>query len=134
MIEGIPVAELAYIKLMPSSVAASGGGTALAIYRKKGADLSAAMESPTDIVNYSGYTVIKEFYNPDYDKQPDNSKADKRMTLSWNPSLFVAEVNPVIPVIFYNNDQTKRFKIVAEGVTSDGRMLMIEKIIEPGSN
>ncbi|MCH5684993.1 hypothetical protein LWM68_12520 [Niabella sp. W65] len=92
------------------------------------------MESPTDIVNYSGYTVIKEFYNPDYDKQPDNSKADKRMTLSWNPSLFVAEVNPVIPVIFYNNDQTKRFKIVAEGVTSDGRMLMIEKIIEPGSN
>lgn len=134
MIEGMPVAELAYIKLMPSSVAAAGGGTALAIYRKKGADLATSMESPTDIVNYSGYTVTKEFYNPDYDRQPDNSKADKRMTLSWNPALFIAEVNPVIPVIFYNSDQTKRFKIVAEGVTNDGRILMIEKIIEPGSN
>ncbi|MGN7785667.1 hypothetical protein ACTJIJ_14150 [Niabella sp. 22666] len=134
MIEGIPVAELAFIKLMPNTVATAGGGTALAIYRKKGADLSAAMESPTDIVNYNGYTVTKEFYNPDYDKQPDNSKADKRMTLNWNPAIFLAEVNPTIPVIFYNNDQTKRFKIVAEGVTNDGRMLMIEKIIEPGGN
>lgn len=134
MIEGIPVAELAFIKLMPNTVATAGGGTALALYRKKGADLRAAMESPTDIVNYNGYTVMKEFYNPDYDKQPDNSKADKRMTLNWNPAIFLAEVNPTIPIIFYNNDQTKRFKIVAEGVTNDGRMLMIEKIIEPGSN
>lgn len=134
MIEGIPIAELAFIKLMPNSVATPGGGTALAIYRKKGADLRAVMESPTDIVNYNGYTVIKEFYNPDYDKQPDNSKADKRMTLNWNPAIFLAEVNPTIPVIFYNNDQTRRFKIVAEGITNDGRMLMIEQIIEPGSN
>lgn len=134
MIEGIPVAELAYIKLLPNSVATPGGGTALAIYRKKGADLTASMESPTDIVNYTGYTVTKEFYSPDYDKQPGDGKADKRMTLNWNPSIYLAEVNPVIPIIFYNNDKTKRFKVVAEGVTNDGRMLMVEKIITPGSD
>lgn len=133
MIESIPVNQIALIKLMPSSVATAGGGTALAIYTKKGADLNAVLESPTDIVNYTGYTISKEFYNPDYDKQPNNEKADNRLTLSWDPQIFIADVNPSIPVIFYNNDRTKRFKIVAEGITSTGKMLMIEKFIEPGA-
>lgn len=131
MIESIPINQIAMVKLLPNSVAAPGGGTALAIYTKKGNDLSAALESPTDIITYNGYTIVKEFYNPDYDKQPANEKADNRLTIAWQPAVFVADVNPIIPVIFYNNDRTKRFKIVAEGVTNDGKMLMIEKIIEP---
>lgn len=129
MIENIPVAEIAMVKLLPNSVATPGGGTALAIYTKKGADLRAAMESPTDIINYNGYTIIKEFYNPDYATNPENDKADTRLTLSWNPNWFITEVNPKIPIVFYNNDRTKRFKIVVEGVTTDGRMLMLEKTV-----
>ncbi|GAB3416015.1 hypothetical protein [Niabella aquatica] len=131
MIESISVNEIAMVKLLPNSVATPGGGTVLAIYMKKGIELSASLESPTDIITYNGYTVVKEFYNPDYDKQPGNEKADNRLTMAWYPTIFVADVNPKIPVIFYNNDRTKRFKIVAEGITKDGRMLMIEKFIEP---
>lgn len=134
MIESIPVNQIAMVKLMPHSIASQGGGTALAIYMKKGAELNASLESPTDIITYKGYTIIKEFYNPDYDKQPSNDKADNRLTISWQPAIFVSDVNATLPVIFYNNDRTKRFKIVAEGITSDGRMLMIEKIIEPSGN
>ncbi|MFT4094413.1 MAG: hypothetical protein QM640_12310 [Niabella sp.] len=132
MIESIPVSQIAMVKLLPNSVAAPGGGTVLAVYMKKGADLSAAIDSPTDIITYNGYTIVKEFYNPDYDKNPQADKPDNRLTLSWNPHIFFAKINPVIPVIFYNNEHTKRFKIVAEGITNDGRMLMLEKIIEPG--
>lgn len=131
MIESISVNQIAMVKLLPNTVATPGGGTALAIYMKKGIDLSTSLESPTDIITYNGYTIVKEFYNPDYDKQPDNEKADNRLTLTWQPAMFVADADPKIPVIFYNNDRTKRFKIVAEGITEDGRMLMIEKIIEP---
>ena len=131
-IESIPVNQIAFVKMMGNFVGTFGGGAALAIYMKKGAELNAATESATDIVPYNGYAIIKEFYNPDYDvRQPDDSKADTRLTLLWNPSMNLAHVDPKIPIIFYNNDRTKKFKIVAEGVTNDGRFLMIEKIVNP---
>ena len=125
------MSDIALVKLFPNSVTAPGGGAVLAVYTKKGADLSTPLDAPTDIIAYNGYSIVKEFYNPDYDKHPDESKADNRITLSWNPNVFITGINPQIPVIFYNNDRTKRFKIVAEGITADGRMLMLEKIIGP---
>lgn len=134
MIESIPVNQIAMVKLIPTSIATPGGGTALAIYTKRGAGLNAAIDSPTDIITYNGYTIIKEFYNPDYDTQPDNDKVDNRLTLSWTPDIYVAQRNPTIPIIFYNNDRTKRFKVVVEGITYDGKMLMVEQIIEPGGD
>ena len=131
-IESIPVNQIAYVKLMGSFVGTAGGGGALAIYMKKGADLAAVTDSPTDIVSYTGFEVIKEFYSPDYDvRKPEDAKADNRLTLMWMPSINLAHVNPKIPIVFYNNDRTKKFKIVAEGVTNDGRFLMIEKIVNP---
>ncbi|MFV0607415.1 MAG: hypothetical protein ACK5NK_16430 [Niabella sp.] len=131
-IESIPVNQIAFVKLMGNFVGAPGGGTALAIYMKKGAELSAVTESATDIIPYTGYTITKEFYSPDYEvKKPIDNKADNRITLHWMPLIYAAHVNAKIPVIFYNNDRTKRFKIVAEGVTNDGRFLMIEQIVNP---
>lgn len=134
-IESIPVNQIAYVKLMPHFAGSFGGGTALAVYMKKGAELSAATEAATDIINYTGYSVIKEFYSPNYAvRLPEHAKADNRLTLLWNPNLYLANINPKIPLIFYNNDRTKRFKVVVEGMTSDGKMMMVEKIIEPGKN
>ena len=131
-IESIPVNQIAYVKLMGSFVGAPGSSGALAIYTKKGADLSAVTQSATDIIPYQGYEIIKEFYSPNYDmNRPEDSKADNRITLLWTPAINIAHVNPKIPIIFYNNDRTKKFKIVAEGVTNDGRFLMIEKIVNP---
>lgn len=131
-IEAVPVSQIAYVKLINNFVGASGSGAALAIYMKKGAELSAATESATDIVPYKGYEIIKEFYSPDYSApSPENANADNRLTLLWLPAINLSHVSPKIPVIFYNNDRTKRFKIVAEGVTNDGRFLMLEKIVNP---
>ena len=128
-LETIPVSDIALVKLFPNSVMVPGGGAVLAVYTKKETDLTTLPDAPTDMITYNGYTIIKEFYSPDYDTNPDDSKADNRITLNWNPDVFITGVDPQIPVIFYNNDRTKRFKIVAEGITTDGRMLMLEKII-----
>jgi len=38
-------------------------------------------------------------------------------------------VNQKLPITFYNNDRTKRYKIVVEGMTTDGKLLLIEKTI-----
>ena len=74
--------------------------------------------------------VVKEFYAPDYtvDKTA-RDKADNRITLDWRPDIFVNHINPRIPVTFYNNDRTKQFRVVVEGMTTDGKMIFIEKII-----
>ncbi|ANH81104.1 hypothetical protein A8C56_09035 [Niabella ginsenosidivorans] len=131
MIESIPVNQIAFVKVLPGFVGAPGSGNALAIYMKKGADLNAAIEASTDIITYKGYSVIKQFYAPDYDlKTDDHPKADNRITLLWVPDIHLANISPRVPVVFYNNDRSKRFKVVIEGVTNDGRMLMIEKEIE----
>jgi hypothetical protein len=129
-IASIPANQVALVKVFSTFAGASGNapGGVLAVYTKKGVDLK-SMPATGEITTYLGYSVIKEFYSPDYRVDTDNSKKDNRVTLYWNPSVLSADINPKIPVIFYNNDRTKQFKIVVEGMTMDGKMLMIEKMI-----
>lgn len=131
-ISTIPANQVAMVKLYSSFAAATGNapGGVLSIYTKKGSDMSDVMQHAADMVRYNGYSVIKEFYAPDYavDKSA-KEQADNRITLGWRPNILINNLNPRIPVTFYNSDRTKRFKIVVEGMTLDGKMLMIEKII-----
>lgn len=92
--------------------------------------MSDVMQHAADMVKYNGYSVTKEFYAPDYtvDKSA-KAMADNRITLNWRPNVLINNVNPKIPLTFFNNDRTTSFKIVVEGMTLDGRMLMIEKTI-----
>jgi|CXWL01.1.fsa_nt_gi hypothetical protein len=132
VIATIPASQVALVKVYNSFAGAWGNapGGVLAVYTKKGQDY---LNSATSFANnriYNGYTVIKEFYAPDYavDK-PAEALADNRITLDWRPDILVNNVNPKIPVTFYNNDRAKSFKIVVEGMTVDGKMLMIERTI-----
>ncbi len=134
MISSIPVSEIALVKLYPNFIGAPGGGAngVLAVYTKRGNELNDYFDQTGEIVDYNGYSIIKEFYQPDYSRPVENRFADYRLTLDWNPEVYVNGVNPVIPVRFYNNDRTRKFRVVAEGITSDGRLLMSESVIEPG--
>lgn len=130
-IESIPTNQIAYVKLMNNFVGTFGGGTALAIYMKKGSELTASIDASNDIIKYNGYSIIKDFYSPNYSiRMAEHEKEDNRLTLLWNPNIYLAHVNPKVPLVFYNNDRTKKFKVVVEGIASDGRVLMIEKTIE----
>ncbi len=132
-ISTIPATEIALVKVYSHFVGAAGGGPggALAIYTKKGSDLFNSAGSD-DVVRYEGYSIIKDFYSPDYGtdtaaiKRPDN-----RITLFWQPDIIFNGSNTEFPFRFYNNDRTKEFRIVVEGMTDDGRLLMIEKLIGP---
>ena len=134
IISTIPANQVAMIKVFGSFVAAAGNamGGVLAVYTKKGADLSDVMKYAADMTKYNGYSVIKEFYAPDYSVvKPATTSPDNRITLDWRPDIFVNNINPKIPVTFYNNDRSKSFKVVVEGMTVDGKMLSIEKLITP---
>jgi hypothetical protein len=130
VIASIPAYDVALVKVFSSFVGAAGNapGGVLAIYTKKDANLN-SRPSATEMITYKGYSISKEFYSPDYSVAKNTNKADHRVTLHWNPAILVDGIDPKIPVTFYNNDRTKQFKIVVEGMTTDGKLLMIEKTV-----
>lgn len=134
MIAAIPPSDIALVKVFPNFVGAPGGGAGgvLAVYTKRGDELNNAMESSATIVDYEGYSIMKEFYAPDYATPADNQYTDYRLTLDWKPEIFISGKDQRIAIPFYNNDRTKRFKVVAEGITTTGKLLMLERYVEPG--
>ncbi len=129
----IPVSDIAYVKVFSTFSGAPGGGGdgTLAVYLKKERDLQMNIGIGAEVIDYKGYSIIREFYSPDYSMPVQTADiADHRMTLLWVPDLFINDVNTRLPIRFYNNDRTKRFKVVVEGMTHDGKLLMLEQILE----
>jgi hypothetical protein len=54
---------------------------------------------------------------------------DARITLDWRPDLFFNYVDPSIPFSFYNNDRSKQFRVVIEGMTTNGKLICVERIV-----
>ena len=132
VISTIRASDVAMVKVFSNFVGAVGGGAggALAIYTKKGADLYNNSPSIVDQLKYNGFSVIKEFYAPDYKADKSAAaKADNRITLDWRPTIFVNAVDPKLGFTFFNNDRTKKYKIVVEGMTNTGKLIFIEKTI-----
>lgn len=133
VIATLPPTEIALVKVYSQFVAATGGGAggAMAIYTRKGTDI--VNSSRGDIIRYNGFTVVKDFFAPNYKTDPALlKKPDTRITLDWRPNIFVNNVDPVIPVSFYNSDRTKRFRVVVEGMTTSGKLISVEQVIGGG--
>jgi hypothetical protein len=139
LVATIPANQVSMIKVYSSFVGAEGNGNGgvLAIYTKKGADLTNALSTSADIFQYKGYSIMKEFYSPDYaivsPIHSTQSQQDNRITLYWQPDIIIDGADIKFPIKFYNNDRTKKFRIIVEGMTSEGKMLFIEKTIAPAT-
>jgi hypothetical protein len=125
-IRDIPLLNIAMIKAFPPIfMFATGGGAggAVAVYTKMGFDYTPPELPGLQSVNLAGYTQFKEFYNPTYE-QPDNgfAKPDNRSTLYWNPVLITNTAQQTIQVDFFNNDFSRTFNVVLEGVNAAGKM------------
>src|SRR5690606_37109640 len=127
----IPANQIAMVKVFSNFAGAPGGGAggAMAIYTKRGLDLANTMPTGGVMLSAPGYTVSKQFYSPDYSVKKNDSRPDNRITLYWNSGYLVAGANPKLPIRFYNNDRTKRFRVIVEGMTAEGRMLLIDLVV-----
>ncbi|MBK9570534.1 MAG: hypothetical protein IPO53_11910 [Chitinophagaceae bacterium] len=123
--------DIALIKFYEAGFVGVGSGSpggALAVYTRE-----KFVENKPDMleyVEYRGYSITKEFYNPDYSVA--NAKrltADNRTTLYWNPNVFTDTETKSVKMNFYNNDFSKKFKVIAEGFDANGKLIHIEKII-----
>jgi hypothetical protein len=135
MVINIPMSDIAYIKVFrPPFFGAIGGGSggAIAVYTKKGTDGKRIYNSGPGLSTavLGGYSSYKEFYSPNYEKQKFDEGPDVRTTLYWNPYLLTDKKNKTLDVEFYNNDVSKKFRVIVEGMNSDGKLARIEKIIE----
>ncbi len=126
----VPANQVAMIKVMSSFAGAEGNapGGVLAVYTKKGGDRMSAFDTNVSYFTYNGYAITKDFYDAEKRIYPDTPAGlDNRITLHWEPAIFLMGDTKNIPIKFINTDRTKQFKVVVEGVTTDGRLLKIEK-------
>jgi DNA replicative helicase MCM subunit Mcm2 (Cdc46/Mcm family) len=65
--------------------------------------------------------------DPEKNKKPVR---DIRKTLYWNPSVQLDKDVNTYSIRFKNNDVTTRFRLIAEGVNKEGKLIRLEKIIE----
>lgn len=134
-IANLVVENIAYMKYYDRFPLRQGLPPALCIYMKKADDYKAdARKLPSNLskIKIAGYAPIKEFYSPDY-AAPENlndKKPDLRTTLYWQPYVITDKSNVKAVINFYNNDFTKRLKLVLEGMDEEGRLVHIEKVIE----
>jgi hypothetical protein len=125
------MSDVALVKVFPPPFfGAFGGGSggAIAIYLKKGASLN--QSKGLDFATVTGYSPVKEFYSPDYSKSDQPIEPDYRTTLYWNPFVLTDKNHRRILLSFYNNDITKKLKVIIEGCNEDGKLTRVEKIFE----
>lgn len=132
-LSAIAMSDVAYIKTFRPPFfgsAFSNGGGAIAVYTKRGADVTANVKG-MDNRKISGYTLVKEFYEPDYSvPQSFHNKTDTRRTLYWKPNIITDGTVQKIRVSFYNNDTSKKIRLVLEGINSQGQFISVRKLLE----
>lgn len=134
LLSTLSVNNVAYVKVFqPPFMGAAGGGAngAIAIYTRKGGDQKQEPGKGLSNNMVSGYTIIRQFYSPNYDSfTADDEKKDLRTTLYWNPSVVTTPGNNKVLLKFFNNDVTESFRVIIEGMTKDGRLAHVEQMME----
>lgn len=134
MILGLAFNDVALIKAFPPPFYMSSSGMrggAIAVYTKKMEDYKQPEIKGLSNLLLSGYTKFKEFYSPSYEHQDEEyMKPDNRTTLYWEPYLITNRAQQRIRIEFFNNDFTKTFNVVLEGINAAGKMTRVVKIID----
>lgn len=132
LLQSTPMSDVALIKVFdPPFFGAPGGGAggAVAVYTKKGRNNNTNAKGLNAVTLY-GYSSIKEFYMPDYEKSKDFDAADYRTTLYWNPFLLMDAKKRRVTIPFFNNDNCKRIRVIIEGLNENGQLTREEKVFE----
>ena len=107
-------------------MAAQGG--AIAVYTKKGGSSNDNVKG-LDFARIPGYTPDREFFSPDYSTpSPDHDQEDVRTTLYWNPFIMTDKNNRRQFFTFYNNDITRKIRVVIEGINAEGKLTRMERV------
>jgi hypothetical protein len=130
-IRNTPMMDVEYVKIYDPSMGGAFGayGGVISVYTKRGKGFSFD-DKNNKMLPLPGYTPVKEFFSPDYATAATAvAKPDLRTTLYWNPNIVMDNEKREYLIKFYNNDVTRKFKIVLEGMNFDGKLVHIEKVL-----
>jgi hypothetical protein len=135
-LQNVSVTDIAMVKVFRpgSGVGFRGGaGGTIAVYTKKGGDSKNTDPTfkglPRAIL--AGYSMPKEFYSPNYlENNAANEQEDLRTTLYWKPYLLTDKETMRVNIDFFNNDITRKLRLVLEGFNEEGKLTHIETIIQ----
>ncbi len=126
-LEVIPMNEVAMIKYFQTGFMGNpsvGTTQAIVVYTRKGEDARPSETSYLNSFRYPGYSVVREFYQPDYgNAKRKYPQPDKRVTLYWQADLKPDEGTNEYTIRFFNSDFGRRFHVTLEGFTSDGKLV-----------
>lgn len=130
MLNGIRLDEVALIKYIPMLGTERGFPPAIAIFLKKPGDQGYWEKDRYQFIEQTlnGYSVTKDFVEPDYSNPETKVISDQRKTLAWRP--YVPVENGKAEIRFYNNDSTRQCRITVMGLAADGSILFLEKLIQ----
>ncbi len=131
-LKGVRAKDVALVKYYPPGMGGAlpgvGIGAALVVYTRKYSDASKDAISSMSNFSVNGYMPSLDFTN-DY-INTSSLGISNRNTIYWNPNLYPEENKPEFYIRFNNNQSAKRFHVVVEGFTTDGRLVHLEKVLE----
>lgn len=128
-VRAIPLNDVDKIEILKSAqnlavFGVKGANGVIAIFTKRG-EKEHGNSISKGLIEKSivGYSKYKEFYSPKYTPENKNAKQPSLRTLIyWNPK--VVTKNGSSELVFYGSDQPGTYKIIAEGISSIGRICL----------
>ncbi len=83
------------------------------------------------LLKVQGYNETNQFTSPNYgNSDTDKNAVDYRSTLYWNPSLKIEKSSGTAQVSFYASDLSGPYRVVVEGINSNGEPIRSVSFIE----
>ncbi len=132
MLLSIPINDIAFVKaIRPPFMGTGGANGAIVIYTRKGEDVKPVKGKGLSTNIALGYTAPRQFYSPNYANfNSSHTEKDNRTTLYWNSNITTVPGKNIIRLPFFNSDVANGFRVVVEGMTKEGLLTHIEKVIE----
>ncbi len=125
--------DIALITFIPPPVwfAPYNGGNAgaLMIYTKRQSDQIkevTGISSTYDHFIFNGYSITREFAQPNYRKIKQSGLLDDRITLYWNHDI-ETDAKGILRFKFNNTDVAKKFRVVIQGMDSSGGLVYVQR-------
>jgi hypothetical protein len=133
-IMSISMNEIAYVKVFrPPFLGAALGAPngAIAVYTKQGDEYEPSNRfSKLTGFSIKGFTKTMPYQYVDYSTGNDLEMIDRRKSLYWLPTLYLNHQQPSVSLVYYNNDRSKKHRIIIEGVHQNGKLIHKEWVVE----
>ncbi|MBL7849955.1 MAG: carboxypeptidase regulatory-like domain-containing protein [Cyclobacteriaceae bacterium] len=122
------IESIEFTKRLNVLYGSQGGNGVISVYTKSGASVDDT-DPNFQTIKLPGFSKTRKFQAPEYDKPQDNSQADYRSTLYWNPEVIVDAAAGVATVTFFASDLAGDYRVVVEGVAGNGKPLRAEALV-----